>query len=1423
MGTACPDDADALFGPRVAIWCRRFDFTLLFEDVFCTLLPSAVFVLAAALRIAALLARRPHGRREHHHHHRRRLAPVPAVLLAAYVALEAAGVAGALHHAPASGNGGVRVALRVHVAAAAVAVAAALAVASLALAEQWCQRGVARPSMLLGLYLCVRLFLRAVTLRTAWLASSGSAYTHAATAACILHLLVLAGVECEARAGFLDRSLLAWLLVVLRAGFARIITLADLHAAAAAPAAFTTLDAYRRHRPGLLAHSLRCTAGPCLRAVVPRLCAAAFALAQPFLTIALVDYFSRPDKPRDRGAALVAACALLYSAIAVANAWYRTLGYRWATAGRALHTDLIVQKSARLVVDAGAEAQALTMMTSDVQRIVTATSFVHELWAAPLEAGVATWLLWRQLGPSALAALAMALLCALAATLLGRRVGPAQRAWLAASERRVAATRTLLTFRPAVKMMGAEAAVATTIADARQQELAASKPFRTLMVGSVVVSFSTLSLAPVVTFGAYIAIHGAALDAPQLFGSLVLISLLASPLVRVFQIIPHFAAALACIARLEAFLRSDESSAELARSQHQLAIRPVDAEKSSCCSPSPARGTVLIDNVDVRWASQSLLVGINLRVRKGDHVAIMGPVGSGKTTLLRLILGEIAPTKGRVVVDRSIPMGYCAQTPWLENLTAYDNVFQDTAPDDAWREMIVDACAIHPLLNYTSDSVAGEPIGSRGARLSGGERQRLALARAVALRPSMMLLDDCLSAVDRQTSLHIMERLFGVGGILRQLQTTIVQVVNHDRMASFADEIFSIDAGGCLQPDAPSTKPDSHRHHANTLKVDCHSDASGQTSSASPHIVGTTPAGARVPRMSDTQVYRSYFASIGPRLFTVFVICGMLFALALKFPDIWAMWWAEALTKHSSSRSPGLWMGIYALLGCLPLVTLAIWLSLLMLKMVPRSGIEFHAQLLKTVLGATLRCISGSDMGDVMNRFVQDIGLIDSRLPLSLLNTVSGLFLCIAQLFIVVVPAIYLLAALPVLLVVLFLLQTVYLRTSMQVRHLDLQSKAALHASMSELHEGLVTIRAHKLQQAKHKSFLDKLEHSQRPFYLMYMIQVWLQLALNFVVAGLCTAVIGLSVGMRNSTSASGVGLSMLNLVTLGQSLENLIEPWTQMETSLAAIARIKSFEMGTPQERRNANMLDVPVDWPSKGSLDVQGLWVTYSPESDKPNWALRNVAFRVAAGEKVAICGKTGSGKSTLLLSILALLEPTRGAIALDDVDIARVPQEVLRTRIVVVPQEPYLHGDNVRTAVDAGSDEALQEVLQACGLLDKVNAGGGLDSSLSALGLSAGEMQLLVLARAVVHAGKAERGLVLLDESTSSIDHVAAHAMLNLVRNRLSSKTVLAILHDLEAAMQFDRIIVLDGGSIACDGSPAHVLRESSLFVSLRTGRD
>jgi ATP-binding cassette subfamily C (CFTR/MRP) protein 1 len=422
---------------------------------------------------------------------------------------------------------------------------------------------------------------------------------------------------------------------------------------------------------------------------------------------------------------------------------------------------------------------------------------------------------------------------------------------------------------------------------------------------------------------------------------------------------------------------------------------------------------------------------------------------------------------------------------------------------------------------------------------------------------------------------------------------------------------------------------------------------------------------------------------------------------------------------------------------------------------VPRAGTELHGKLLKSVLNSTFVFISGIDTGSLINRFNQDLGLIDSRLPVDFLNTAAEFFPGIAQVVLVSVAAVHVLAVLPALVVTLYFLQHFYLRTSKQLRQLDLESTSGLHTKFSETYEGLVTIRAHAWQTTMRQELWKKLDRSQEPFYLLMMVQTWLRLVLDFTVAGLAVTVVGVAVATRYSTSASAIGVAFLNMVTLGENITRLITSWTSLETSLGAIARIEAFEKDTPIEADIESPVDVPPEWPSAGKLVFDRVFASYNPEQPKSSWSLHDISFDVKAGERIAICGRSGSGKSTLLLSLLSLIETPRGRILLDGVDISRVPRSLLRSKYFVISQDTFSQGETIRDSLDSDgtiSDDVITCALRDCAILDRVIACGGLSGKLGDINLSVGETQLFCLARIILHAGLRQGGVVLFDEATS-----------------------------------------------------------------------
>lgn len=414
-----------------------------------------------------------------------------------------------------------------------------------------------------------------------------------------------------------------------------------------------------------------------------------------------------------------------------------------------------------------------------------------------------------------------------------------------------------------------------------------------------------------------------------------------------------------------------------------------------------------------------------------------------------------------------------------------------------------------------------------------------------------------------------------------------------------------------------------------------------------------------------------------------------------------------------------------------------------------------HHTLLTTVLSATWTFISSLNTGSILNRFNQDLLMVDLQLPMDLLNTATLLLFVFMQIILVAVATRYTLAVLPGLLLVLTCLQHFYLRTSKRLRHLELDTNGALTAAVAETTAGLITIRAHDWADETTASFRATLDRSQRPMYLLAIVQTWLRMVLHLVVAGLSVIVTAVAVVTRDndSNNASAVGVALLNLSLLGENLGNLLSSWTQLETSLGAIARIRAFEQDTPLERKVESPRSLPDGCPVGGAVSFQGVSVSYAPDEEKPVWSLKEVSFEVGPGERVAVCGRSGSGKTTLLLALLGLVEPARGKILVDRVNIADIPRDTLWSRCVVISQDGFIPMGTVREALDPRGerdDQVLEEALRDCDILEKVSGAGGLDAQAGEVGFSVGEAQLFSLARAILDAKGG--GIVLFDEATS-----------------------------------------------------------------------
>ena len=224
-----------------------------------------------------------------------------------------------------------------------------------------------------------------------------------------------------------------------------------------------------------------------------------------------------------------------------------------------------------------------------------------------------------------------------------------------------------------------------------------------------------------------------------------------------------------------------------------------------------------------------------------------------------------------------------------------------------------------------------------------------------------------------------------------------------------------------------------------------------------------------------------------------------------------------------------------------------------------------------------------------------------------------------------------------------------------------------------------------------------------------------------------------------------------------------------------------------------------------------------------DDLDLVLRGVDLDIPDGSRIGIAGRTGSGKSSLLAALFRVVEPCGGDMLVDGVSLRELSLDDVRSGLSILPQDAVLFAGSLRHSLDPFSqhtDSQLWSALQAVQLELLVRRmPQQLDSAVTECGtvLSAGQKQLLCLGRALLRRPR----VLCLDEATASVDLATDEVIQRVIRQQLaaSSTTLITIAHHINTVLDYDRIIVMDRGRIAEQGSPDELRRrEGGAFASM-----
>ncbi|XP_011877731.1 PREDICTED: probable multidrug resistance-associated protein lethal(2)03659 [Vollenhovia emeryi] len=1137
---------------------------------------------------------------------------------------------------------------------------------------------------------------------------------------------------------------------------------------------------------------------------------------------------------------------------------------------------LIYRKTLRMTRTALGETtigQAVNLLSNDVNRFDVSIIFLHYLWLGPLETIIITYVMYHliDIGVSSIIGVTSLLMFIPLQAWLGKKSSVLRLRTAIRTDERVRLTNEIISGIQAIKMYTWENPFSALIEKARRKEINVIR--WASYIRGVTMSFIIFStrMSLFITVLAYV-LFGNKITAEKVFVITAYYNSLRTTMTVFFpQGITQVAEAMVSIKRLQKFLMYDEltppaieanknnvdnakeNNKEDAKENNKEDVKentkedPAERKKSDYTvvnQPNHIEHSLSIENGSAKWLEyerEDTLKNINIKVRPGELIAVVGQVGAGKSSLLNVILKELRLQEGSIQVNGKI--AYASQEPWLFAGSVRQNILFGRKMDQVRYDRVTKVCQLRrdfSLLPYGDKTIVGE----RGISLSGGQRARINLARAVYADADIFLMDDPLSAVDAHVGKHMFEEcidkylkgktrilvthqlqyLRNVGRIIVLKDGAIQAEGSYDELGS-----MGVDFGRLLEnqekADEKSSRPPSapvSRSNSRTASITSLSSfMTNDTSKQEPEEV----AEMRTVGTVSSDVYTGYLKAGGNWcvIFIVAMLC-LVTQLASSGGDFFIAVWVE-LEEHYVNQtdegvvedptSPFTRMECIYIYSILTAMTIFVTLirSWTFFWMCMRASINLHDRMFRSISRATMRFFNTNTSGRVLNRFSKDMGAVDEMLPTALIDCVQIGLVLLGIIIVVAVANVWLLIPTVFVAIVFYYLRIVYLATSRSVKRLEGITRSPVFGHLSATLQGLPTIRAFGAEAILTREFDNHQDLHSSAWYIFIASSrafgFWLDVFCVLYIMLVTLSFLVLDSYGRGSMDGGYVGLAITQSIGLTGMFQWGMRQSAELENQMTSVERILEYsKVDSEPPLESAPDKKPKAEWPQEGKIEFKDVFLRYAP-LEPP--VLRNLNFIIFPREKIGIVGRTGAGKSSLIQALFRLAD-VDGVIEIDKVDTGKIGLHDLRSKISIIPQEPFLFSGSLRRNLDPFDMymddplwQALEEVeLKEMGLEAHIYEGGS--------NLSVGQRQLVCLARAIVR----NNPILVLDEATANVDPRTDELIQMTIRKKFEKCTVLTIAHRLNTVMDSDRVLVMDAGNVMEFDHPHVLLQKETGYL-------